>query len=196
MEGDSDVSAEQYKHYIASCVAMRQYFQQEGAKGFVPDMSTVTYYLRHQKYGGCFLQPTCVLISYLVQANGKQIPPPDGSSVIRHNFTDDQLYKYVVDDEGGDSIAVFRLLEKQFFDCYHKQRPHTSFACLDLKMQDSLITCARSYLDQGPGLVAKFQIPENFKVNRKGNHKPGYARFTEWGKEGEFIELQPPSDET
>jgi len=194
VEGDGDISAQRHNHYIASCLAIIRYFQQEGAKGFVPDMSVVTYYLREQKYGSCFLQAACVLISYLVQAHGKQMPPPDGSKLIRHNFTDDQLHKYVVDDEGGDSIAVFRLLEKQFFDCDHKQRNYSSIPCPVLRKQVGLDS-ARAFLNEGPGLLAKFKVPLNFKVDRKGNMKPGYARFTEWGREAEFIELEKPSDE-
>ena len=193
VEGDRDISAERHRHYIASCLVILRYFQQEGAKGFVPDMSAVTYYLRDQKYGSCFLQAACVLISYLVQAHGKQMPPPDGSKLIRHNFTDDQLHKYVVDDDGGDSIAVFRLLEKQFFDCDDKQRRYESITCRSLKRQDKLAS-ARASLDEGPGLLAEFKVPPNFKVDRKGSKKPGYARFTEWGREAEFIELGSPSD--
>eukprot|EP00978_Attheya_sp_CCMP212_P032311 scaffold125554_cov46-Attheya_sp.AAC.3 len=194
VEGDSDISATKCKHYVASCLVIVRYFQQDGANGFVSDMSTVNYYLREQKYGtSCFLHASCVLISFLVQAYGKEMPPPDGSKLIRRNFTDNQLSSYIVDDEGGDSIAVFCLLEKQFFDFDDKQRQPSTITCQSLMHPTPHAFC-RFLLEQGPGLLAKFKVPSNFKVNRKGNFKPGYARFTEWGEEAEFIELEKPSD--
>lgn len=195
VEGDNDLSKEAHNHYIASCRVIVQYFQQDGAKGFVTDMSTITYYLRQQRYGSCFLQPSCVLISYLVQAHGKKLPPPDGSKLVRHSFSDDQLFEYVVEDTGGDSIAVFRLLEKHFFDCENVQRAHTSFECHALRSKEGRAGWARTVLSEVPGLVAKFKVPSNFRVNREGSKKPGYARFTEWGEAAEFIECQPRSDE-
>jgi len=121
------------------------------------------------------------------------MPLPDGSRLVHHNFTDDQLFKYIVEDKGGDSIAVFHLLEKQFFECDDKQCPYSSITCRNFKKQEWL-TAVRTSLDQGPGLVAKFEVTSNFKFNQKGNKKPRYAHFTEWGREAEFIELEQPSD--
>ena len=85
-EGDVNKSLEKCKHYIATCLVIIRYFQQDGATGFVDDMASLTYYLRNQAHGSCFLQAACVFASYLLQSYGKIIPPVDGSKLIRHNF--------------------------------------------------------------------------------------------------------------
>lgn len=44
-------------------------------------------------------------------------------------------------------------------------------------------------------MIPTLEVNSNFKVDRKWNRKPGYARYTERGNEAEFIELKQPSDE-
>jgi hypothetical protein len=72
-------------HYTRACLTIIRYFQQTGSVGFVPDMSSLTYYLRMQKNGSCcFLQAPCVAIYYLLQARGNAAAPPNASRLIRH----------------------------------------------------------------------------------------------------------------
>ena len=160
--GDNSLSFnENYgAHYIRACLTIHRYFQQTGATGFVSDMSNLTYYLRMQKFGSCFLQAACVAISYLLQACGKHVPPPNASRLIRHHFDDEQLIKYTK-DHGGDSVGIFKILEEIFFVCQQRYRDPSPFNCSDLD-RDLSYKSATEMLEQGPGLVSKFVVPDNF----------------------------------
>jgi len=200
-EGDTDVSSTKSEHYAITCMAIHRYFEQEGARGFLSDMSTLMVYLRNQKYGGCFFQSPCVCTSYLLQSHGKDLPPPDASRFIRHNFTDDHLFKYIVEDDGGDSLAVYELLEKQFFDSDAPSHPMNTVCARSLR-NPSFVETLKDWIREGPGLVSIFPC-KKFYVRREAVDRKcggyalrcGYARFTEWGQPAEFVHLQNPSDE-
>jgi hypothetical protein len=50
-------------------------------------------------------------------------------------------------------------------------------------------------IGQGPGLVAKFPVPQNFHCESKeGDQRPGYARFTTWNEATTFVPLESPTD--
>lgn len=171
-------------HYIRACLTIHRYFQQSGAVGFVPDMSSITYYLRMQRFGSCFLQAPCVTMSYLLQACGKSVPPANASRLIRHHFNNEQLTKYIVDDHGGDSLAVFKILEEEFFECHERNRHPTTVVCTDLYSQDAYKTVAA--MQKGPGLVSKFIVPYNFSCSPpscalKLNY-PDLTGYGSWGK--------------
>jgi hypothetical protein len=214
--GDNSLSFDKdYRaHYIRACLTIHRYFEQTGATGFVPDMSSFTFYLRMQKFGSCFLQAACVAISYLLQAHGVPVSPPDASRLVRHHFNDDQLIKYIVEDHGGDSVGIFKILEEKFFVFQKSNRDPTPFLCHGLGIEAMPFVTMR--LKEGPGLVSKFTIPDNFvcsppssdlkeKFPRLASYQnwkeipaeeipPGLARFTTWNEPAEFIPLNAPSD--
>jgi len=43
---------------------------------------------------------------YMLQSFETFYPPVDGSRLIRHHFSDVQVYNYIVTDKGGDSVAA------------------------------------------------------------------------------------------
>ena len=153
-------------------------------------MSSVRYYLRNQKHASCFLQAPCVFTSYLLQTHGLDIPPIDGSRLIRHEFTSDQLHTYAVINRGGDSKSIFQIIEKQFFDCTRKQRPLNSFESHSL-VKKEYSAVVKNFLRVGPGLISKFEIPYNFSLEREAGQKLGFgiARFTEWNQVGKWFPL-------
>ena len=217
LTGDNDLSSEEsYRHhYIRTCLSLHRYFQQTGAVGFMTDMSSLTYYLRMQTFGSCFLQAACVAMCYLLQACGKQVPPSNASRLIRHHFTDEQLTQYVVADNGGDSLAIFKILEEQFFTCHISCREPTPILAANL-MGKVHRDAAMYELDLAPALVSKFKVPENFhcllpsrELKRKfpalapynewrqvpaESIPPGVARFTKWNEPAEFIPFDSPSN--
>ena len=196
-EGDSDISSskENQEHYISTCLTLHRYFRQNGAKGFVEDMSKVVYYLRQQTFGSCFLQAPCIAMCYMLQTFDTIIPPADGSRLIRHNFTDDQLYQYIVKDAGGDSTAILKILDELFFDCDYKTRPSDTIYTTNITSNHDDLAFILRRLEKGPGLMSKFCVPSTFHLDKKVNNKgPGVARFTEWGKAATFISLDGPTD--
>jgi hypothetical protein len=202
------------RQYIRACLTIHRYFQQPGTTGFVPDMSSPTYYLRMQKFGSCFLQAPCVAMSYLLHAHGKPMPPANASRLIRHHFDDDQLIQYV-NDFGGDSVAIFKILERKFFECQAYNRDPVPFICRLLSGAD-YYQSVLGLLREGPGLVSKFPGPDIFecsppscelkktwpKLARYENWSeipahlipPGVARFEKWNELAKFIPFDAPSD--
>eukprot|EP00978_Attheya_sp_CCMP212_P017986 scaffold48685_cov46-Attheya_sp.AAC.3 len=159
--GDNDISSveEKQAHFISTCLTLHRYFRQNGAKGFVADMSSLVYYLREQTYGSCcFLQAACIVMCYMLQSFGTFHPPVDGSRLIRHHFTDEQLYNYIVTDKGGDSVAILRILDNLFLDCDFQSRPIASISC---HTQMEYLAYALELIGDGPGLVSKFLVPQN-----------------------------------
>jgi hypothetical protein len=135
-----------------------------------------------------------------------------GLSVI---FDDKQLIKYIVENQGGDSVSIFKLLEEKFFDVHRTQsRDPTCIHCIELG-SEGYSNFAIHVLQEGPGLVSKFAVPENFVCSppssdlkekwsklasyEKWNDVPadliprGFARFTVWNEPAEFIPLDAPS---
>ena len=219
--GDNDLSDEKYStHYRTSCRTIRRYFRQFGARGFINDMAKITYYLRMQKRGSCFLQAPCVMISYLLQLfTGENFPPADASRLIRHHFSDEQLDKYL-NDLGGDSAAILRILERKIFTCFSTSREPWVVATSSLG-NDHFLNGAVESASKGPGLVSRFVV-NNFSclppseelkkayprlagyedwtdIKDPSVIPPGFTRFTKWGEPGEFIplseQLDSPDDE-
>jgi hypothetical protein len=196
-DGDIDRSsiAEWQLLFVRACLTLHRYFQQDGATGFIPDMSSLTLFLRYQKHGSCFLQAACVTISYMIQSHGQLIPPADASRLIRHEYKDEQLFKYIVEDTGGDSCAILQILEKKFFECDFPTSNFDSYSGASLLESKHYIS-AVEMIGQGPGLVSKFGIPDNFHCLRAdGDELPGIARFTEWNEAATFVPLDSPGDE-
>jgi hypothetical protein len=120
----------------------------------------------------------------------------DGSRLIRNHYVDNQLLQYIVKDRGGDSVAVLRILEKLFFDCDFPTRVITSISCPRLVNAKHVSKDAIELNGQGPGLVAKFRLPQNFYCDSKeGDERPGYARFTTWNKPATFVPPESPTDD-
>jgi hypothetical protein len=215
-EKDKELSSPEYeKIYCDICLACHRYFQQKGAVGFQTNdddnMSNVRYYVRiHQGLGNCFIYAPAIVVSYLVQffvVVGKRdirdFSPVDGSKLVRHAFNDGQLKSFLVNDRGGDSCAVLKILDKNLLDC-EGNHGFNRIACKSLKMfQTSVKDCMK---ELGPALVSGFMVNDEFHAAAAaaaaaaavaiGQHTGvGYIRFTEWGKDGEFIPLDRPTDE-
>jgi hypothetical protein len=170
-----------------------------------------------QKFGSsCFLQAACVAMSYLLHAHGESVPPANASRLIRHHFDDEQLIKYVEDD-GGDSVGIFKILEEKFFVCPEEYYDRSPIPVLCNELDDKhAFEYATSLLRKGPGLVSKFRVPSNFLCSPPSSDlkiqfpdlapyeewakipahliPPGFARFTKWHELAEFIPLNDPSD--
>jgi len=55
---------------------------------------------------------------------------------------------------------------------------------------------ALKLIGDGPGLVSKFLVPENFVCVRMTDDKrPGVARFTKWNEAATFVPLESPTDD-
>jgi hypothetical protein len=196
-DGDQELSSTKWEIiYSQFCVTCHRYFRQRGAVGF-KDMSNVNYYLRNQEFGNCFIQAPCLLISYLMQFfKTYDFPPIDACKFIRHYFRDEQLKRFIAEDEGGDSSVILKILDKNLFDCDDR-----SFIVYPSNTLDDACSLAQIYITKyGPALVSKFRVSRAFKdsseVRKQHKRETGYIRFTTWGEQGEFIPLDPPADES
>ena len=160
---DTDLSGDfEHQHnYIRTCTTIVRYFCQDGAVGFREDMSTLNYFVRQQKGNSCFLQAPCVAMSYLLQAFGKNAPPANASRLIRHSFSDEQLFQYAK-DTGGDSCAIYKILEQKYFSFSSRDRSPEVIPARKLNQKTRRDALADE-LQQVPALVSKFAVPFNFK---------------------------------
>ena len=162
---DTDLSGdfENQHNYLRACTTIMRYFDQDGAVGFREDMSTMKYFIcRQQKGNSCFLQAPCVAMSYLLQAFGKDdAPPAHASRLIRNSFSDEQLFQYLK-DTGGDSCAIFKILEQKYFSCSSRDRSPEVFLARKLNQKTRRYALADE-LQQVPALISKFAVPFNFK---------------------------------
>ena len=162
--GDTDLSGDfgNQHNYLRACTTVMRYFDQDGAVGFREDMSTMKYFIRRQQKGNsCFLQAPCVTMSYLLQAFGKDAPPANASRLIRNSFSDEQLFQYAK-DMGGDSCAIFKILEKKYFSCSSRDRSPEVFLARKLNQKTRRDALADE-LQQVPAMISKFAVPLNFK---------------------------------
>eukprot|EP00523_Entomoneis_sp_CCMP467_P006356 CAMPEP_0168734640 /NCGR_PEP_ID=MMETSP0724-20121128/8918_1 /TAXON_ID=265536 /ORGANISM="Amphiprora sp., Strain CCMP467" /LENGTH=564 /DNA_ID=CAMNT_0008781751 /DNA_START=161 /DNA_END=1855 /DNA_ORIENTATION=+ len=222
IDGDQCLASQEtyQNHYRRTCLTIHRYFQQDQARGFVPDMSSLTFYLRMQKKQGscCFLQAPCVAMSYIIQTKGKDAPPANASRLVRHFFTDEQLYKFIVDDSGGDSVAVLQILEEKFFKRPEQELGPVAICCGNMKgrKKEIWLQTVKLYLAQGPALVSKFAVPHKFKCSPPSDDlkkewpqiaeysdwnnipagliPPGAARFAVWDEPAEFVPLRQPTE--
>ena len=100
-------------------------------------------------------------MSYVLSVFGETVPPTNVSRLIRHYFSDEQLKKYIVDNNGGDSAGIFQILDKKFFNCTrrtHKQEAKSA-SSLSEGLDRRLIL---SILAKQPVLVSRFEVTESF----------------------------------
>jgi hypothetical protein len=95
------------------------------------------------------------------------VPPPNASRLIRHHFDDDRLVKYIT-DFGGDSVAMFKILEEKFFVCKTRKRDPFAISCPTLQ-KVKIYEGVLDLLQEGPGLVSKFEVPQNFVCSPPSN---------------------------
>ena len=164
-EGDIDTFSQNHELYKNVCKTYELYLQKEESVGFL-QASEATLFVRHQKDGNCFLQAPCVLAAYWQQKHGlTEGAPVDVSKFIRHSFTDDQLIKYVIENNGGDSIDVLKKIISEdistFKGSYLELNPENIEKCLS---------------QYGAGLVSSFKVDSKF-ANAIANSKLGYVQF-------------------
>jgi hypothetical protein len=175
-------------------VTLQRYFQQEGAFGFLPDMTEAKYFYRFQKCGNCYLQGPCVMVAYLAEKYGIADPcPVDVSKLVRHSFTDDKLYSYVVEDAGGSSIGILKQLLRTILD--ESNPPVDSYSAGTVR--ESTFPLEGLVAKYGPALVSTFVVHNrfgNYSLTKTGNErKKGYVQFDGATRtQGKFVELTAP----
>jgi hypothetical protein len=185
-DGDTDLSAKESAKavYARTVVTLKRYFNHDGTRGFLREMKNAHYYLRMQKSGNCFLQAPCVLMAYLLQRYGLLNGPVDLSKLIRASFSDDDLFKYVAKDGGGNSLAIL----------------HSLLEGVDPDPSLNTITESMYGIDYyfercGPALVSHFSVNANFKQG-KGEGRIGFYQFDgDIDAVGKFVDKSSPSED-
>ena len=162
-DGDKDLfrDATFFASSVDSCVTLQRYFSQPNSFGFLNDMSKAKYYFRIQRAGNCYLMAPCVMTAYLAQKRGgaehENCPPVDVSKLVRHSFSDEELYKYVVGDEGGNALHILNKL------VHGDPTKIYSIPAECVRAMEPGILCGllKTF---GPALVSNFGVNENFEV--------------------------------
>ncbi|CAB9508109.1 expressed unknown protein [Seminavis robusta] len=113
---DEDVTRDRMNLLVNTKVALKRYFEQEGAFGFLKDTSQAKYFLRIQQQGNCFMNAPAVFFAYILQfldlyEDGVH-GAVDVAKFIRRSFTDPELYDYVREGSGGNADAVLKTILK------------------------------------------------------------------------------------
>ncbi|CAB9510942.1 expressed unknown protein [Seminavis robusta] len=113
-DGDRDDTAEKSQLYINTKVVLERYLGQPGAFSFLVDDSSrkLTLYSQTQARGNCFIYGPLLSNSYLLQKHGLGLGVIDVQKYICRTFTDQELYDYVLFDNGGDSVSTFETVLK------------------------------------------------------------------------------------
>jgi len=204
-------SGKTYKQcYGEQIVAILRYVQQNGAFGFLSDeeISKLVFFFRFNLFGTCYLAAVCVLASYLGQMAFKLnhvTCPPDVGKLIR-SFKDQDLYDYIVKDQGGDSRKVLSDMLERLGKSNVILEADTETTLGD----DDGYDLEKRFRLFGPGLVTGFKCTEEFQrawvnnpawqSNGRNEDKAtvGFIQFDmQDGQDfesvkGEFKELKPP----
>ena len=135
----------------------------------------------------------CVLMSYFKQFNEfeSEAAPIDVTKFIRRVFDDNELYKYLVKDDGGDSPSILKTLITPFVKETRKADLRT-FNGADVK--DKNFDLEKRLAEMGPALVTGFKVHKRFHSKDENTEKLGYYQF--FGRhhsEGKFIEVSRPA---
>jgi hypothetical protein len=189
-EGDRDVTSDNESLYVKECRTLKHYFEQDGSFGFLPNQNEkAEYFFRIQKQGNCFLLAPCVMMAYLFQKKGiRDCAPVDVTKLVRRTFTDEELYAYVVTDEGGDTNSILGSIVESLINC--KPAINTVGYYMVQKKTFDLKTLMA---ECGPGLVTGFSVHKHFEFDcpPETKEKIGYVRFR--GKhhsQGQFQESE------
>jgi hypothetical protein len=200
LTGDNDLMfGESIDKYTAAyerhVLTLKRYFRLENTVGFLENMDKAKFYFRFRKSGNCFLQGPCVLVSYLMQKRAEQnkdltdFSPLDVSKYVRHTFSDNMLYEYVVKDSGGKAIEELQTILR------HARGEDGDFAILSLpaaSLRKESVEWVKDLLQKnGPGLVTKFRCSKVFEqaANLNKDNQVGIIRFSNPGSNGEFVPL-------
>ena len=137
----------------------------------------------------------CTLMAYLLQHHlGGDIDasPVDLTKFVLHSFSDEELHKYVVIDNGGETTTFLRRLLRNLFSskdgdnilCLRTYFPK-DYAKKGFKLKKKLNK-------HGPGLVSEFKVNKHFKNEERyeNSEKIGFIRFIgRHHKHGQFVEL-------
>ena len=193
--GDTDITAKQVEVYKALCKTLEAYFAQEGAFQIsVPSSSVpLNNYFRFQQQGKCFLLAPCVFLSYLMQHKGiTDHGPLDLTQYVRHAFTDDKLYRYLTEDDGGSTVTELRSILQSLSSDEKRNILHSpNIDYLDNKTHSDALE--RLLEQNGPGIVSNFKVFKGFDKSEYPLEHVGYMRFTEakhLHKKGTFIEVE------
>ena len=193
---DRDLTACKKCLYLQLSRTLRCYFQQNGSFGFLPNggNDAVKYYFRIQKQGNCFMHSPCVMMPYLFLSRGiETCYPVDLSKFVRRVFNDEQLYKYIVKDNGGSSLEVLRTILGSLFKI-GPQIDTYNYGTV-IKKEFDLPGKLKMF---GPGLVTGFRCNKHFinKTTNSETGKPGYIQFQGGHcSRGRFVQLSSPGDD-
>ena len=199
-DGDNDLSRDSayMRRYAELVIALRRYFRLSGSFGFVPDMDEVLYFFRFQNSGNCFLLGVCVMASYLAQKSGGETSPypVDASKFIRHSFSDERLYSYVVKDSGGEAVKE---MNKLVCALSGKTKSNMETFSAAKVRNDPDFHLEHELEIQGPGLVNGFAVHKNFEdatcFPKESESKIGIVQFDGASikrTNGEFMPLEAP----
>ena len=156
------------KLYGEQVLCILRYIRQTGAFGFLSDedMEKLVYFFRFQFHGTCYLTNICVIISYYGQTAvdfDSVLYPLDVGQLIRA-FKDDDLYDYIMHDNGGDSIDRFKeILERLGFGKH----------CLEINTNNAFeresYDLKEVLKSGGPGIVCNFECTDAFHAAYKAN---------------------------
>jgi hypothetical protein len=193
-EGDKDVTKERRPLFVHNCVTLRRYFQQDGACSFLDGMESKSksqddYYFRIQRSGNCFLHAPCVMLAYLCQKYNIVNAAADISKHVRRSLTDEQLYAYIVEDSGGNSVDVLRKLLEPLLD-----EKDIALAMLPARgIRHNIYDVAFHLKSFGPRLISTFKVAKNFAaafIPEESKGKIGYMQFDgNLEQQGRFVEL-------
>ena len=176
--GDKDLTNLRFvqEQYAKQVVALETYFDQEGSFGFMNDMAKATFYFRVQKSNNCFLIAPCIMTAYLSQKAGRVATsfPVDVSKFVRDTFSNSELLDYVERDAGGDPLKVMKTI--------HDNVSGSTCSCVtsysgDQVCNDGNFDLRDKMRQFGPGLVADFQVSEQFDEGAESNGNIGIVRF-------------------
>jgi hypothetical protein len=199
LSGDTNLLPDlSYEHmYKNNVLALKRYFRLKGSFGYLRNMEEAEFYFRFQKSGNCFLQAPCVMVSYILQKRAetnteiRDFSPLDISRFIRNTFSDKQLRKYVVKDDGGNSRDVLTTVGR------HVSGRSWDFPTLlcareEIRDESDPFFLKKKMERYGPGLVACFQVSKYFQraVKRNKDDKIGIVRFDGVNDKGKFIPLE------
>ena len=177
-DGDKDRSEECRDMTKKHFAMLQHYFAQEGAFGFCEEVGTrhiqeCKYFFRFQQHGNCYLQAPGMLMAYLGQKldlRGFKYPV-DVSKYVRHNFSDYDLCKYVVEDDGGFPVIDLKHMLKSL---EHFEPSVNTYGANAVWRKDFDL---RGKLNEfGPGLVSNFRIFPKLHDYDPPQDKIGYVQ--------------------
>ena len=129
-------------------------------------------------------------MAYLLQHHlgDEEASPVDLTKFVRRSFSDKELKKYIVKDNGGKTIDIMEKMLNSLFG--NNGEAGITTYCFN-KVAEKKFKLKQLLNDHGPGLVSRFKVHKHFKNEEpKISEKIGFMRFIgRHHKHGQFVEL-------